>query len=303
MLRQVTRVVLLTLCTALLYVNCDKKDDIGNPSNPVKIIAFWDGINVNKDSQKLKKILTKKTKLHFKFERFSKRKDFKEYINNNNDYQALIISPVDFLDIPNKDLFNEIAVASRYGLLFRTGQCMINPELAKKHKIKTLKDTLGLNCAFVKKSSQTGYLLPLLVLGSINNKPDEFYNKTKFCKKHQEVVREILRARDIKRDYAVGWAFKDVQLGVSYYVEGSDTLKVLSFTPKIPNEIFYIKNDIDKKTYINIEQAFKDRFAISKMKKELQELFRIKSFEKIPKYDDKIVRYLYSIRKKFVDKD
>ena len=288
--------IIFTIVFIFLIINCNnQKLNDGSKERPYSIIAYWNGLKINKSVKGLEYELLDNTSYNIKIKNLDLMDEFKKEVNTTNP-DMILVSPLDFLFVENKNDYREIAVAIHGGSPFRQGQCIIRKDIAEKNNIKKLDDTKGLKSLFVNRESQTGYLLGLLKIKELNTNPFEFYKEMKFVYKHQEVVREVLRAKDIKNDFVIGWNYAKVHESISYYIDNTKELMVLCETEKIPHEILYIRKDIEKEKLTKIARGFMEKFASSPFKDELKALWQIESFKNVPVYDKNIILNLFRLR-------
>ena len=145
-------------------------------------------------------------------------------------------------------------VAERLGQTYHRGQFMVR----KDSGLNTLESLAGKNFAFADPESASGYLYPSLhIIETQGMTPDEFFANTLFAGGHTGAVKAVYNGEYKGTPVDAGASFEDARVLVDKEI--SETLKVVEYTGKIPNDtvvarpgqdLAFVQNVIDGLTAV-----------------------------------------------------
>ncbi len=129
-----------------------------------------------------------------------------------------------------------LLIVERFGSPFYRGQILVRADSG----LKTLGDLKGKRFAFVDPASASGHLYPKTLLIRQGYAPETFFSKSVFAGSHNAVVLSVL-----KGDVDAGATYDDARAAVARtYPEVFDRLRVIAYTPPIPNDTVSVRGDL-----------------------------------------------------------
>lgn len=116
--------------------------------------------------------------------------------------------------------------------------------------IKTMEDLKGKNFSFTDKGSGSGYVIPSLVFASSGIRPESYFSRTLFLKKHPKVYAAVA-----KRSVDAGAASNEIWK--ESVEKHGDIFHIIKKSPDLPLDAFVIKSGVTKEEISRIQTILK----------------------------------------------
>ncbi len=138
-------------------------------------------------------------------------------------------------------------IVAHFGRPFYRGQILVRAD----SEIQTLADLKGKSFAFVDPASTSGHLYPKTLLLKKGFNPDAFFSRSRFAGSHNAVVLSVM-----KGEVDAGATYEGARAAVARsFPEVYKKLRVIAYTPQIPNDTICARKGLDKSLKEKIRQG------------------------------------------------
>lgn len=234
------RIIFLSFLSLIGFTTVQAEEALGSSKNPVRMLFVPSGEAqvILKGGEEIAELLQKETGLNIKA---SVATSYAAVIEAMGAGKGDIgwLPPFSYVLAREKYDVELLYIVAHFGRPFYRGQILVRAD----SDIQTLGDLKGKSFAFVDPASTSGHLYPKTLLLKKGFNPETFFKQSRFAGSHNAVVLSVMKGEvDAGATYegaraAVAKSFPDVY----------KQLRVIAYTPQIPNDTICARKGLDKK--------------------------------------------------------